>query len=67
MGRLAEDFLLYTNTRVSFERAESRTTILNLERTSTVMLSLLMVSVVFWSSRLIVSFALSAALATNCR
>jgi signal transduction histidine kinase/CheY-like chemotaxis protein/HPt (histidine-containing phosphotransfer) domain-containing protein len=47
MGRLAEDFLLYTNTRVSFERAESRTTILNLERTSTVMLSLLMVSVVF--------------------
>lgn len=47
MGRVAEDLLLYTNTRVSHERAESRTTILNLERTSTVMLSLLMVSVVF--------------------
>nr|WP_246780369.1 ATP-binding protein [Rhizobium sp. AQ_MP] len=47
MGRFAEDFLLYTNTRVSYERAESRATILNLERSSTVMLSLLMVSVVF--------------------
>ncbi|MFN3634834.1 MAG: ATP-binding protein [Rhizobium rhizophilum] len=47
LGRVAEDFLLYTNTRVSHERADSRTTILNLERTSTVMLSLLMVSVVF--------------------
>ncbi|MFL0694178.1 MAG: ATP-binding protein [Agrobacterium tumefaciens] len=47
MGRVAEDFLLYTNTRVSHERADSRSTILNLERTSTVMLTLLMVSVVF--------------------
>lgn len=47
MGRVAEDFLLYTNTRVSHERAESRATILKLERTSAVMLSLLMVSVVF--------------------
>ncbi len=47
MSRTAEDFLLYTNTRVSHERAESRSTILDLERTSTVMLSLLMVSVVF--------------------
>lgn len=47
MGRVAEDFLLYTNTRVSHERADSRSTILSLERTSTVMLSLLMVSVVF--------------------
>ena len=47
MGRVAEDFLLYTNTRVSYERADSRSTILNLERTSTVMLTLLMVSVVF--------------------
>ncbi|MBU2329566.1 MAG: response regulator [Alphaproteobacteria bacterium] len=47
MGRVAEDFLLYTNTRVSHERADSRATILNLERTSTVMLALLMVSVVF--------------------
>ncbi|MDQ0420011.1 signal transduction histidine kinase/DNA-binding response OmpR family regulator [Peteryoungia aggregata LMG 23059] len=47
MSRAAEDFLLYTNTRVSHERAESRSTILDLERTSTVMLSLLMVSVVF--------------------
>ncbi|MEC9461712.1 MAG: histidine kinase dimerization/phospho-acceptor domain-containing protein, partial [Pseudomonadota bacterium] len=47
MGRAAEDFLLYTNTRVSYERAESRSTILNLERTSTVMLTLLMGSVVF--------------------
>jgi len=47
LGRVTEDFLLYTNTRVSFERAESRATILNLERTSTVMLTLLMVSVVF--------------------
>jgi succinate dehydrogenase hydrophobic anchor subunit len=47
LGRAAEDFLLYTNTRVSYERAESRSTILNLERTSTVMLTLLMVSVVF--------------------
>lgn len=47
LGRVTEDFLLYTNTRVSFERAESRSTILNLERTSTVMLTLLMVSVVF--------------------
>ena len=47
MGRSAEDFLLYTNTRVSYERSASRSTILDLERTSTVMLSLLMVSVVF--------------------
>lgn len=47
IGRVAEDFLLYTNTRVSHERAESRATILKLERTSAVMLSLLMVSVVF--------------------
>ena len=41
MSRTAEDFLLYTNTRVSHERADSRSTILDLERTSTVMLSLL--------------------------
>nr|MDH4441686.1 ATP-binding protein [Rhizobium sp.] len=47
LGRNTEQFLLYTNTRVSAERAESRSIILGLERTSTVMLALLMVSVVF--------------------
>ncbi len=47
LGRITEQFLLYTNTRVSSERAESRQTILGLERTSGIMLALLMVSVVF--------------------
>jgi signal transduction histidine kinase/DNA-binding NarL/FixJ family response regulator/HPt (histidine-containing phosphotransfer) domain-containing protein len=47
LGRITEQFLLYTNTRVSSERAESRQTILSLERTSGIMLVLLMVSVVF--------------------
>ncbi|RKE86388.1 ATP-binding protein [Rhizobium sp. AG855] len=47
MGRITEQFLLYTNTRVSSERAESRQIILGLERTSGIMLVLLMISVVF--------------------
>jgi two-component system, sensor histidine kinase len=47
LGRITEQFLLYTNTRVSSERAESRQIILGLERTSGIMLVLLMISVVF--------------------
>ncbi|TPP09693.1 ATP-binding protein [Rhizobium glycinendophyticum] len=47
LGRITEQFLLFTNSRVSSERAESRQIILGLERTSGIMLVLLMVSVVF--------------------
>lgn len=47
LGKLADEFLLFTNTRVSAERAQLASHIGTLERTSAVMLGLLMISVVF--------------------
>lgn len=47
LGKLADEFLLYTNMRVSAERSELSANINSLERTSGVMLGLLMISVVF--------------------
>ncbi|MGF0537506.1 ATP-binding protein [Agrobacterium sp. ES01] len=42
-----EELLVYTNTHLSEDRAENRTMILELEKTSAIMLALLMSSVVF--------------------
>ncbi|MGL3608384.1 ATP-binding protein [Rhizobium sp. G187] len=47
LGRVTDEFLLYTNMRVSNERADLATHIQRLERTSAVMLGLLMISVIF--------------------
>ncbi|MCA1968877.1 MAG: response regulator [Rhizobium sp.] len=45
--KLTEDLLVQTNMQLSAERADARATILDLEKTSAIMLALLMVSVVF--------------------
>lgn len=47
LSRLTEELLILTNMQFSAERADVRDTILQLERTSAIMLGLLMVSVVF--------------------
>ncbi|CAH0339322.1 ATP-binding protein [Rhizobium sp. CECT 9324] len=47
LAPMSEELLIYTNARLSHERADSRDLILGLERTSTVMLGLLMASVIF--------------------
>ncbi|GLR24272.1 ATP-binding protein [Ciceribacter naphthalenivorans] len=47
LSKTTEDLLVHTNMRLSAERADTRATILELERTSAIMLALLMVSVVF--------------------
>ena len=47
LTQLTEDLLVQTNRQLSAERADARATILELEKTSAIMLALLMVSVVF--------------------
>jgi signal transduction histidine kinase/CheY-like chemotaxis protein len=42
-----EDLLVHTNMRLSIERSDARETVFELERTSAIMLALLMISVVF--------------------
>lgn len=47
LSRITEELLIHTNMQFSAEKADVRDTILQLERTSAIMLGLLMVSVVF--------------------
>lgn len=47
LAKLTGDLLVQTNRQLNAERADARTTILELERTAAIMLALLMISVVF--------------------
>ena len=47
LSKTTEDLLIHTNMQLSADRADARDTILELERTSAIMLGLLMISVVF--------------------
>ena len=47
LSRMTEDLLIHTNMQMSADRADARETILELEKTSAIMLGLLMISVVF--------------------
>ncbi|MBC7149177.1 MAG: response regulator [Rhizobium sp.] len=47
LSKKTEDLLIHTNMQLSADRADARDTILELERTSAIMLGLLMISVVF--------------------